>query len=299
MDIIISSVSQGFFWSLMAIGVYMTFRLLDIADLSAEGSFPLGAAICAQLLVHGYSPIVATLASFIGGMLAGGVAGFLHTKMHIPSLLTGILVLTGLYSFNLRLMGRANIPLMTTPTLILKVQSLGISDEWAGFIVGLLMVILVISVLVWFLNTSFGLALRATGDNQMMSTANGINVKKMMVLAYMISNGLIALSGALLAQNNGYADISMGIGTIVIGLASVIIAEVLFHNLTIGQRFLTIVAGSIIYRLVIDFVMQQAFIPITPSDIKGLSAIALAIILWAPHATKAFQTNRNIKRNNR
>lgn len=279
MSIILSSISQGLLWSIMAIGVYLTFRILDIADLTAEGSFPLGAAVCASLIVAGISPILSTLIAVFCGMLAGVVSGLLHTKLKIPALLTGILTMTGLYSINLRIMGKANVTLLGEETLIRTVQSYGLNSRMAVLVVGMMASLLVIFLLYLFFNTETGLAIRSTGDNEAMSEANGIHTNTMKVIGYMLSNGLIALSGALIAQNNSYADIGMGIGTIVIGLASVIIGEVLFHQLSFAKRLLTIVVGSIVYRLIIDLVLQLG---IDPQDIKLFSALILAIALSTP-----------------
>ncbi|WP_414839849.1 ABC transporter permease [Carnobacterium sp. TMP28] len=279
MSIILSSISQGLLWSIMAIGVYLTFRILDIADLTAEGSFPLGAAVCASLIVAGLSPLLATFIALFCGMLAGVVSGLLHTKLKIPALLTGILTMTGLYSINLRIMGKANVTLLGKETLMRTVQSYGLTSRMSVLIVGLFASLLVIFLLYLFFNTETGLAIRSTGDNEAMSEANGIHTNAMKIIGYMLSNGLIALSGALIAQNNSYADIGMGIGTIVIGLASVIIGEVLFHQLSFAKRLLTIVIGSIVYRLIIDLVLQLG---IDPQDIKLFSALILAIALSTP-----------------
>lgn len=279
MSILLSSISQGLLWSIMAIGVYLTFRILDIADLTAEGSFPLGAAICASLIAYGGSPLWSTAAALLGGMLAGTVSGLLHTKLKIPALLTGILTMTGLYSINLRIMGKANITLLGKETLMRIMQAYGLTNRTAVLVVGAIASALVILILYLFFNTEIGLAIRSTGDNEAMSEANGIHTNTMKIIGYMLSNGLIALSGALIAQNNSYADIGMGIGTIVIGLASVIIGEVLFRNLSFVKRLGTIVIGSIVYRLIIDLVLQLG---VDPQDIKLFSALILAIALSTP-----------------
>lgn len=279
MSILLSSISQGLLWSIMAIGVYLTFRILDIADLTAEGSFPLGAAICASLIAYGVSPLWSTAAALLGGMLAGTVSGLLHTKLKIPALLTGILTMTGLYSINLRIMGKANITLLGKETLMRIMQTYGLTNRTAVLVVGAIASALVILILYLFFNTEIGLAIRSTGDNEAMSEANGIHTNTMKIIGYMLSNGLIALSGALIAQNNSYADIGMGIGTIVIGLASVIIGEVLFRNLSFVKRLGTIVIGSIVYRLIIDLVLQLG---VDPQDIKLFSALILAIALSTP-----------------
>ncbi|HGC9117141.1 TPA: ABC transporter permease [Streptococcus agalactiae] len=279
LDIILSGISQGLLWSIMAIGVFITFRILDIADLSAEGAFPMGAAVCALCIVNDINPIVATIAGMLGGMLAGLVSGFLHTKMKIPALLTGIITLTGLYSINLLVLGRSNVSFALKNTLVTMVTRLGLNKLSAVLLIGIVCVGLVILILYLFLNTQLGLALRATGDNEAMGQANSIKVDRMKMLGYMIGNGLIALSGALLAQNNSYADLNMGVGTIVIGLASIILAEVMIKYLPLGKRLWSIVLGSVLYRMIIVFILTT---DIDAQMIKLVSAILLALILYVP-----------------
>lgn len=279
LDIILSGISQGLLWSIMAIGVFITFRILDIADLSAEGAFPMGAAVCALCIVNDINPIVATIAGMLGGMLAGLVSGFLHTKMKIPALLTGIITLTGLYSINLLVLGRSNVSFALKNTLVTMVTRLGLNKLSAVLLIGIVCVGLVILILYLFLNTQLGLALRATGDNEAMGQANSIKVDRMKMLGYMIGNGLIALSGALLAQNNGYADLNMGVGTIVIGLASIILAEVMIKYLPLGKRLWSIVLGSVLYRMIIVFILTT---DIDAQMIKLVSAILLALFLYVP-----------------
>lgn len=278
-DILLSGVSQGLLWAIMGIGVFITFRILDIADLSAEGSFPLGAAVTALLIVNGQHPLLATIAGFLAGMVAGLVSGFLHTKMKIPALLTGIITLTGLYSINLLVLGRSNVSLAGQDTLVSIFQGFGLQKTTAVLAIGAIFVTLVILALILLLNTESGLALRATGDNAEMGQANGIRVDRMKILGYMISNGLIALSGSLLAQNNGYADLNMGVGTIVIGLASIILAEVMIKYLRLGARLWSIVLGSVLYRLIIVIILTAN---VDAQMIKLVSAILLAIILYIP-----------------
>lgn len=279
MDLLLSSISQGLLWSIMAIGVYLTFRILDVADLTAEGSFPLGAAISTSLILNGIAPWLSIIAALFGGMIAGFISGFLYTKWKVPALLSGIITMTGLYTINLRIMGQANVSLLGYDTVIRTVQSYGLSKTNAVLIIGSLTAGLVILILHLFFQTEIGLAIRSTGDNNEMSEANGIRTNVMKVLGYMLGNGLISLSGALLAQNNGYADINMGIGTIVIGLASIIIGEVIFRNLTLANRLITVVIGSIIYRLLIQIVLGMN---VDPQDLKLFSAILLALALRLP-----------------
>ena len=279
LDIVLSGISQGLLWSIMAIGVFITFRILDIADLSAEGTFPMGAAVCALCIMHDINPILATFCGMLGGMLAGFVSGIMHTKMTIPALLTGIISLTGLYSVNLLILGSSNVYLSTHETIVTMVAKLGLDRTSSVLLIGSVFVVLVILILYLFLNTQLGLALRATGDNVAMGQANGIKVDRMKILGYMIGNGLIALSGALLAQNNGYADLNMGVGTIVIGLASIILAEVIIKHLPLGKRLWSLVLGSVIYRLIIVFILTT---DIEAQMIKLVSAILLAVILYIP-----------------
>lgn len=280
MALILSSISQGLLWSVMAIGVYLTFRILDIADLTAEGSYPLGAAICASSIVSGMNPLLATLLAFLGGLLAGLMSGFIHTKLKIPALLTGIISLTALYSINLKVLGKANVALLGQKTLVSQLYDMGFTKTASVMIVGGIFVGLVIVLLTLLMKTQIGLALRSTGDNIPMSEANGIQTDHMKLLGYMLSNGLIAFCGALLCQNNGYADLNAGVGTIVIGLASIIIAEVVIRNLSIGWRLLSVVLGSVIYRLIILAILS---IPGMDADlVKLFSAMLLAAVLYLP-----------------
>lgn len=290
LEVISSSFTQGTTWAVLGIGVFITFRLLDLADLSAEGVFPLGGGIAAILIVNGYNPYLATIIAFIGGALAGLASGIIHTKFKIPALLTGILMQTGLYSINFHIMGRKpNIPLLNQMTIYTPIQEMfSVSRNLSYTIVSLIVLAIVIVVLVFFLHTEIGLALRSTGDNAKMSQANGININAMKTLGYMLSGGLIALAGAMVSQKDGFADIGMGVGTIVIGLAAIVIAEVVFPNRTIGQRFITIILGSFIYRLIIDAILNQSFIDILPTDLRLFSALLLGIVLYLPNLQKEF-----------
>lgn len=274
-----SALSQGLLWSLLAIGVFLTYRILDIADLTAEGTFPLGAGIAALAITKGTSPYLACLLAFLGGVLAGLVTGLFHTKLKIPALLAGIITMTGLYSITNRVMGAPNLSLLGSKTVYSFFENLGLTKTHAAIIVGVLFALLVILVLHFFFKTEMGLAIRATGDNDAMSEANGINTDNMKLIGYMLSNGCIALSGALLAQNNGYADLNSGVGTIVIGLAAIIIAEVLFRNKPLLWRMLTIVLGAVIYRFILAIVFE---FDVQPSDIKLFSALILVVCLSLP-----------------
>ncbi len=279
LSVLLGAVSQGLLWSILAIGVYITYKILDYADLTTEGSYPLGAAVAAQMILCGFNPFIATFVSMIAGMAAGFVTGFLNTKLKIPSLLSGILSMTGLYSINLRIMGKANLPLLKQDTVISIVSDMGIETSTAVLIVGIIFVLIVIAILWWFFGTEKGFAIRATGDNAAMIRALGVNTNSMVILGLVISNGLIALSGGIMAQYNGYADVGMGTGTIVIGLASVIIGEVLFGHSSILRSLFAVVLGSILYRIIIAFVLSKGLVP---TDLKLLSSVLLAVCLSLP-----------------
>lgn len=280
MSIINSALSQGLLWAILAIGVYLSYRFLNISDLTSEGSFTLGAAVCASSIIRGSNPLVATLLALLAGSLAGLVTGILHTKFKMPSLIAGILSMTGLYSVNLRIMGKANIPLTNSSTLLTNLKDLlGLSrDRQAAIYLGLIVCVIVIGFLVWFFNTEFGFSVVATGNNDKMIRANGVDSDKTIIAGLMLSNALIALSGSLVAQYNGYADVTMGIGAIVVGLASVIIGEVLFRK---SNRFVVclsgVMIGSIIYRLIVTFVVNSNFI--SANDMKLFTAVVVAIAI--------------------
>ena len=279
MAIVVSALSQGLLWSVLAIGVYLSYRFLNISDLTSEGSFTLGAAVCASNIVRGIDPLLSCLLALIAGALAGLVTGVLHTKFKMPSLLAGILSMTGLYSINLRIMGKANIPLTQSVTLLTKLKNaLGLTRDRDGAIyLGLIVVIILIVLLVWFFNTEFGFSVVATGNNDKMIRANGVDSDKTIIAGLMLSNALIALSGSLVAQYNGYADVTMGIGAIVVGLASVIIGEVLFKDKYFAVCLIGVVVGSIIYRLIVTFVVNTNFI--SANDMKLFTAIVVAVAI--------------------
>lgn len=283
-QIIISAISQGLLWAILAIGIHITYRILNISDLTSEGSFTLGAAVSATAIVNGIHPLIAILMAVISGSLAGMVTGLLHTKMRIPSLLSGILSMTGLYSINLRIMGKANIPLNQQETILTSIKNLlGFSkDRDAAIILGVVVCAIVIVLLVWFFNTEFGYAIVATGNNDKMIRANGINSDVTMIAGLMLANALIALSGSLVCQYNGYADVGQGIGAIVIGLASVIIGEVIFKKKNLILSLCGILVGSIIYRLIVALVINSSFI--SANDMKLFTAIIVALALYLANA---------------
>ena len=276
----ITAIDLGLIFGLMALGVYLTFRVLDFADLTIDGSFTSGAATAATLIVAGWQPLTATLAGTAVGLVAGLVTGLLNTWGKIHPLLAGILTQIALYSINLRIMGKANVPLLRTTTLFTPLRDKGLLGTWVS--VGILAALLAVFVaaLVWFLSTDVGLALRATGDNEGMARAQGVNTDAMTLLGLSLSNGLVALSGALFAQYQGYADIGMGIGLIVAGLASVIIGTAIINNGHIWITALAVVCGSIIYRLIIQAALTIPWFD--PNDMKLLSALIVITALLLP-----------------
>lgn len=280
LDLVLSTVSQGLLWAIMALGVFLTFRVLDIADLSVEGTFPLGAAVAATLIDAGHSVWFAMLIALIAGCIGGTVTALLTTKLKIPALLSGILTMIGLYSVNLMIMGKANVPLLRAETVFTLTEDLfGVSSVVATLIVGLIATTVVGVIMYWFFGTVLGTAIRATGCNPQMARAQGINTNVMVILGLLISNGLVALSGALVAQSNGFADVSMGTGTIVIGLASVIIGEVLFGTRSFKNWLISVVLGSVVYRAVIAIVLELGM---PPNDLKLFTAVLVAIALSLP-----------------
>lgn len=274
---IISSVSQGLLWGILGLGIYLTFRILKFPDMTTEGSFPLGGAVAVTLMNQGIHPILATFAGMLAGCVAGLVTGLLYTKGKIPTILAGILVMTSCNSIMLMIMGRANLGLLDIKTIQ---DLLPFSATTNLLVIGLLGVILVIAGLIFFLYTKLGQAYIATGDNRDMAKSFGINTDRMEVMGLVVSNGLIALSGALISQQDGYADVSKGIGVIVIGLASIIIGEVLYStNLTLLERLVATVVGAILYQFLIAGVIALGF---NTNYLKLFSAIILAICLMVP-----------------
>lgn len=276
-----SALSQGVLWAMMALGVYITFRILDVADLTVDGSFATGGAVCAICLTLSIHPLISVLLAIVAGAIAGFITGFLHTKCEIPAILAGILTQIGLYSVNLRIMGRSNMPLLQTDTMFRGIAKwTGISVPWVTLIVGILISILMILILYWFFGTEVGSAIRATGNNEQMVRALGVNTNKMKILGLMISNGMIALAGALVTQSQGYADVKMGFGAIVIGLASIVIGEVIFGQKgNFAYRLLSIVIGSVIYRMIVALVLQMGM---NTDDLKLLTAVLVALALSVP-----------------
>lgn len=279
MDMMISAISQGTIWAVMGLGIYITFRILNAPDMTTEGSFVLGGAIGAQMLYFNIDPFTILLISFLAGMAAGAITGFLVTRVSINPLLAGIITMTGIYSINLKIMGKANMSLSTVTTLKSAIANLSLPRNVDTIVIGLVIIATIILLLTYFFKTEMGQALIATGDNIQMAKSLGIETSEMTMLGYMLANGLIAISGYIVSTDNGYADIQMGVGTVVIGLASIIIGEVLFRNVKLGVRFMTILIGSIIYRLLLTIVLMLNF---EANDFRLFSAIIVALCLAIP-----------------
>lgn len=274
----VQSVEQGLVYAILAIGVYLTFRILDFADLTVEGSFTLGAAVAATMLTKGYHPVTASLVPVLAGAAAGCITGILHTKGKVSGLLAGILTMTGLYSINLRVMGKSNVPLLREDTVFTLLGGI-LPKSTAALMFFAVVIVAIVLALDWFLFTETGFAIRATGDNEYMIRSLGVNTDNTKILGLALSNGLVAFSGALVAQYQGFADAGMGIGMIVAGLASVIIGEVLLGSGNIFRATAAVVGGSVVYRLAIAFALLFGF---RASDLKLITAVLVIIALVSP-----------------
>jgi putative ABC transport system permease protein len=286
MNLLLGAFTIGLILSLLALGVYLSFRIFSFPDISAEGSITLGAAVAATLLVKGWNPLAATAIAFAGGFCAGATTGVLHTKFKIHGLLSGILVMTALYSINLHVMGKSNVPLLSETTLTTYADNVGqklfgqtpfrflhweISTHDASVLAAALLGTAVIGAFLYlFFRTNLGTSMRATGDNQQMIRALGVNVENRIILGLGLSNGLVALSGALLAQYQGFADVQMGIGMLVWGLASVIIGEALVGSTSLGLLITGTVMGSVLFRLLVAIALRWG---LNPNDLKLITAI--------------------------
>lgn len=278
--------AQGLVWGVMALGVYVTYKLLDIADLTVDSSLCTGGATSAVLILAGMNPLLSLLFAVLAGMLAGFVTGILHTRLRIPAILAGILTQLGLYSVNLHIMGKSSVALLRQPVVI----SLG--NIPMALLVSLVVVVLVIAAMYWFFGTELGSAIRATGNNRKMVRAQGVDTKTMQVIGLVLSNGLVGLAGGLLAQYQGSANINMGRGAIVIGLASVIIGQVIFgERFNFAYQLASIAAGSIIYQIVIAFVLQLG---LSTEDLKLFSACTVALALSIPTLQKKLAKSKNV-----
>lgn len=302
------SVEQGIIYAIMALGVYLTFRVLDFPDLTVDGSFVTGAATAATMIVLGYHPLLATLAAIVAGFIAGCITGLLHTKGNINPLLAGIIMMIGLYSVNLRIMGFSNenatslpnVPLLNNETLFTQfanfwellgidafmsnmLKSMGVENPpqtWGTLFVVIILTVVLKFVVDWFLKTEVGLAIRATGDNRRMIRSFSANTDHLIILGVGLSNGLVALAGALIAQYSKYSDATMGIGMITVGLASVIIGEAIFGTKSIMRTTLAVIVGAIIYRIVLAIALRVPFLD--ASDMKMITAIIVILALIVP-----------------
>ncbi|MTI59077.1 MAG: ABC transporter permease [Firmicutes bacterium] len=282
-NLLMGTLEQGLAYGLLAMGVYITFRILDFPDLTVEGSFPLGAAVAAVSIVSGVNPFLATFFAFLAGSIAGVITGIINTKLNIAGLLAGILTMTSLYSINLRIMGKSNIPLLRESTIITILRDFGIPARYVALISFIIIVFLIKGLIDYFLYTEIGMAVRATGDNSVMIETLGVNPDTIKIMGLALANGLVALSGSLVAQYQGFTDIGMGIGMIVIGLASVIIGEVVIRTSRIPFATLGVILGSIIYRLAIAVALQLGF---APTDLKIVTAVLVVLALGAPSLRK-------------
>ena len=283
------AVSQGVLWGIMVLGVYITYKILDIADLTVDGSFALGGCVCALLVVDkGLDPLLALGLATLAGMIAGAVTGVLHTIFDIPAILAGILTQIGLWSVNLRVMGKSNTPLLKVDTIFSRIVDMsGMKQSAVSLVIGVLIAILIIAFLYWFFGTELGSTLRATGNNENMIRALGVNTKYTKLLALTLSNGLVGLSGALVCQSQKYADIGMGTGAIVIGLAAIVIGEVLMGRLkSFGSKLSSAVIGCVVYFLIRAIVLQLGM---DANDMKLLSAVIVALALCIPVAVRKWK----------
>lgn len=274
---ILGAIEIGLIYSFVAIGVYITFKIIDFPDLTVDGSFTLGAAVSSAMIFAGHNPFVATIAAIIAGSLAGGVTGYLNVKWSIMGLLSGILTMTGLYSINLRIMGRPNIAIIDASTIF---------SNWNISVVTFCTMSVLILILYRFFISDFGLATRAIGINPKVSSSYGINVGSVKITALAISNGIVAFAGSLFAQSQGFADISMGMGTIVIGLASVIIGDAIINASKIWIALVTCALGSILYRIAIGLALNANDIGLEASDLNLITACMVAVTMMAMRLKK-------------
>lgn len=286
------ALSQGILWGIMVLGVYITYKILDIADLTVDGSFALGGCVCALLVVEkGWSPMLASLVALLAGAVAGLVTGLLHTVFDIPAILAGILTQLGLWSINLRVMGKSNTPFLKVDTLMSMLsEATGLSNNWAALIVGIIVAVLIVLLLYWFFGTEMGSAMRATGNNEDMIRALGCNTKVSKIIALALSNGLVGFSGSLVAQQQKYADIGMGTGAIVIGLAAIVIGDVLMGRaISFWAKLVSAVLGSVVYFVIRALVLRLG---LDANDMKLFSAIFVAMALCIPVALEKWRLNK-------
>lgn len=275
----ISAVELGIIYGVMALGVFLTFRVLNFADLTVDGSFSTGAATAAVAILAGWNPFLAIGAGFAAGFAAGLVTGLLHTKGHIDGLLAGILTQIGLWSVNLRIMGSANVPLLRADTAFTPLREAGLLGSWASVAILAAVVAAVTVLVIWFLTTDFGLAVRATGDNDPMIRSLGVSTDRTKMFTLAMSNGLVGACGAVVAQFQGFADISMGIGLILVGLASVIMGQAVFGQRLLWLSVVAVVFGAVLYRLIIFAALELG---LNPNDMKFITAALVVVALLLP-----------------
>lgn len=285
----------GLIFGLVALGVLISFRILRFPDLTVDGSFPLGAAVAATLISAGLDPFAATLIATLAGALAGAITGWLNVRLKIMDLLASILMMIALYSINLRIMGRPNVPLITEPTVFTLMQPEMISDYIMRPLILLAAVVAIKFLLDWFLGTQIGLALRSTGSNPRMARSQGIATGAMVLVGLAISNALCALAGALFAQSQGGADISMGIGTIVIGLAAVIVGESIFPSRRLLVMTLAALVGAVVYRFFIALALNADFIGLHAQDLNLVTAVLVTIALVIPLLKQRLRTRKGAR----
>jgi putative tryptophan/tyrosine transport system permease protein len=278
------AIELGLIYGLVALGVYLSFRILNFPDLTADGSFPLGGALAATLIVQGVPPVLATAIAFAGGCLAGVCTALLNVQFKILNLLASILTMIALYSINLRIMGKPNVSLLGESTILTPLQPLLKQVPIWGVPLVMLAIVLGIKLLIdWFFHTEIGLAMRATGANPDMARAQGINTNQMILLGMGLSNGLIGLAGALFAQTNGFADVTMGVGTIVFGLAAVIVGETLLPGKTIARATIAALVGAILYRFVVAIALNTKILGLQSQDLNLITAVLVALALILPN----------------
>lgn len=290
------AVETGLLYGLVAFGIYLSFRVLDFPDLTVDGSFPLGAAIAAVLIMEGVNPWLATAGAVLGGMAAGSVTALLNVKLKILHLLASILTMTALYSINLRIMGRPNIALLGEDTVLTPWYELGLPFHLAPVALFSLVIVIAYFLMLKFMRSETGLAMRATGANPRMARGNGIATGGLVVLGVALSNGLVGLAGALFAQSQGAADVTMGVGIIVVGLASLIGGEAVITPLTVARALLACVVGAILYRLAIAFALNADFIGLESQDLNLVTAVLVTLAIVLPgfrNTLRAFRPRRN------
>jgi putative ABC transport system permease protein len=281
MSLYMGAVSLGLVYAFLALGIYITFRVYDFPDVTVDGSLTTGAAVCAILLVKGWNPLAAMLIAVVAGMVAGSATALIHTKFKINGLLSGILVMTALYSINLHIMGRSNVPLLKERTVITMIEGLGLplSRELLCLFFFVLLGAAFWLILVWFFKTDLGLAMRATGNNPVMIAAQGVSTDRMKILGISFANGLVAFSGALVAQYQGFADVGMGIGMLVFGLAAVIIGETIVGKRKMVWVLVGVILGSIVFRSLIAFALS---VGLNPLDLKLITALFVLLAIIGP-----------------